>query len=214
MRTDHRRQTQRGDSRGGAIEGSIGGVLEIHEHASVLGCRPHGCGFVGHIESSASTPVDLQPGAEDHVLEGRRTAGGHENRLGRLLGEEFGVLRVGARIGLPDPEVNDEMWVQFLDDSGGAHLVARLDEMELRTVEPSAGRVGIETGDGGNPRLMFEFARHQRAELAPHTGDQHPQTGVGGHEVNLVPPSTAGNDPAGQRSSWARKISERAAESS
>ena len=195
------REAKRRDASGGSVERAVGRVLQVHEHPAVLRRRPHGGGFVGDRLATPTAAIDLEARAQDHVLERRGSAGSHEDRFGRLLREQLGLLGVGSRVGFPNSDVDDEVGVEIFDDARGAHDITGLHEVEATAIEAASGRVDIDAHDRGDPRLVLELTRHKRPELTAHASDQDPQTGVGGHGVNLVVCSAKEHDPAGQRSS-------------
>ena len=147
-------------------------LLGLEERATEGGGR---IGWHGLVRAGRRTPaaaVDGDAGPDDHVLERRALGGRPQHADGSRVRPLRGVAGVGAGVGLPDGDVDDDVGIEVTDDADHLPAVPWLDPVEGGRAQAAAGRIDVETGDLARPALLLEQRGDERAELAPHAAHQ------------------------------------------
>ena len=108
----HGRQAQLADGDAHAAADVAGRLLDVGQHAAVLGGGVQRCVLGGASGRAAVAAVHLDAAAHHHALERRALGGGADDGGGGVGGELAGVGQPGAGVGFPHAEVDEHVRVE------------------------------------------------------------------------------------------------------
>jgi len=173
---EHGSEADRTDGDADAFAHTSGGPFDRGNGASPVARGSDRCGLIGPGQRAPCTPVDLDPAANDHVLEGWTLGGGAEDRGGGLIGEHGRGLGRGACIGFPHADMHEDMGIEIDDRFDDSIVLVGMNPMEYRTMEASPRRIGIDPRQRSNPILGLQETCHECAEFSADTADEHSTT--------------------------------------
>ena len=186
VRTDDRRAPQCGDGGIRDRPDLARRVLGFEQRATEAGGGRRNDRLIRPRRCAAAASVDLDPGPDDDAIEalalGRGTEGADREGVRQLTSEP----RSTPRVRLVHAEMHDGGRLEVADDAHQLAPVTGIDAPELGAVDPTAGRIDVDTEDLLDALIRFEDVGHARADGRAHAGDEDPHCCSGRNVGNKI----------------------------